>query len=136
MDPYTTDAGSVSILILLDLFSAFDTISHSILISRLSALGIPGNALAWFTSFLSDRQHYITVRQAKSSTAPVSHGVPQGSVLGPLLFIIYMFPLGKIIRRHGFNFLLCYADDTQLYISFPRYHPFPTNSILACIDDI
>ncbi|KAL0151291.1 hypothetical protein M9458_053482 [Cirrhinus mrigala] len=130
-----TDAGSVSILILLDLSSAFDTISHSILISRLSALGISGTALAWFTSYLSDRQHYITIRQAKSSTAPVSHGVPQGSVLGPLLFNIYMSPLGKIIHCHDFNFH-CYADDTQLYISFRHYHPFPTNSISACIDDI
>ncbi|KAL0149802.1 hypothetical protein M9458_054850 [Cirrhinus mrigala] len=134
-DLLMTTAGSVSILFILDLSSAFDTLSHSILISRLSALGISGTALAWFTSYLSDRQHYITIRKAKSSTAPVSHGVPQGSVLGPLLFIIYMFPLGKIIRRHGFNFH-CYADDTQLYISFRHNHPFPINSISACIDDI
>ncbi len=130
-----TDSGSICILILLDLSSAFDTISHSILISRLSVLGISGTGLSWFTSYLSDRKHYIAVCQTKSSTAPVSHGVPQGSVLGPLLFIIYMLPLSNIIRHHGFNFH-CYADDTQLYISSQHNSPFPTNSISACINDI
>ncbi len=122
-------------VILLDLFSAFDTISHSILISRLSALGISGTALSWFISYLFDRQHYIAVRQAKFSTAPVSHGVPQGSVLGPFLFIIYMLPLGNIIHHHGFNFH-CYADDTQLYIRSQHNSPFPNNSIPACINVI
>ncbi len=122
-------------VILLDLFSAFDTISHSILISRLSALGISGTALSWFISYLFDRQHYIAVRKARSSTAPVSHGVPQGSVLGPFLFIIYMLPLGNIIHHHGFNFH-CYADDTQLYIRSQHNSPFPNNSIPACINVI
>jgi len=130
-----TDSGSTSILILLDISSAFDTISHNILISRLSAIGVSGTALTWFTSYLSDRQHYISIRQAKSTTLSVPHGVPQGSVLGPLLFIIYMLPLGNIIRHHGFKFH-CYADDTQLYIHSQCNSPFPTNSISACIDDL
>jgi len=116
----TTDSGSTNIRILLDISSAFDTISHSILISRLSAIGVSGTA-SWFTSYRSDRQ-------AKSTIASDPHGVPQGSVLGPLLFIIYMLPLGNIILHHGFKFH-CYADDTQLCIHSQRNSPFPTDSI-------
>jgi len=125
-----TDSGSTSILILLDISSAFDTIFHSI-------PGVSGTALSWFTSYLSDLQHYLSIHQATAycTTASVPHGVPQGSVLGPLLFIIYMHPLDKIIRHYGFKFH-CYADDTQLYIHSQCNSPFPTNSISACIDDI
>ncbi|XP_041958625.1 uncharacterized protein LOC121717966 [Alosa sapidissima] len=130
------DNGLVSILILLDLSAAFDTISHSILLSRLSELiGLTDTALSWFQSYLSNRKQYITLQGSYSTTATVNHGVPQGSVLGPLLFTIYLLPLGQIIRNHGLSFH-CYADDTQLYVSTKPSSQLPPIQLNNCLHDI
>ena len=74
-------------LLLLDLSSAFDTVDHLILLSRLShRFGIKGNALAWFDSYLKSRKQFVQIEDCQSSQRCLAHGVPQGSVLGPLLY--------------------------------------------------
>ncbi len=112
-----SDQGCISLLFLLDLNAAFDIIDHDILIDRLqNYTGIQGQALRWFRSYLSDRYHFVYLNGEASQLSPVKYGVPQGSVLGPLLFSLYMLPLDNIIRKYRISFH-CYADDTQQFIS-------------------
>ena len=108
----------VAILVLLDLSAAFDTVDHSILLNRLpSKLGLKGTAVDWFRSYLSGRSQRISVRAAVSDRFDVRYGVPQGSCLGPLLFIVYASALFDVVEKH-LPTVHCYADDSKLYISF------------------
>jgi hypothetical protein len=112
------DNSNAVMLVLLDLSAAFDTIDHDILINRLKKkCGIRGTALKWLKSYLSDRTCQVIINGKTSQDKDLKYGVPQGSVLGPILFSIYMSPLGEIIKRHGLNYHI-YADDTQIYIAF------------------
>ncbi len=131
-----SDQGCISLLVLLDLSAAFDTIDHDILIDRLqNYTGIQGQALRWFRSYLSDRYHFVYLNRESSQLSPVKYGVPQGSVLGPLLFSIYMLSLGNIIREYGISFH-CYADDTQLYISTRPDETYKLSKLTECVKNV
>src|SRR6218665_1925990 len=109
----------VSCLCLLDISAAFDTIDHTILSNRLSStFGISGIALSWIKSYLSSRSFTVNAAGYTYNPQTLTCGVPQGSVLGPLLFILYTVPLSKLIPASSAVHHLC-ADDTQLFISFP-----------------
>uniref|UniRef100_A0A803TWJ5 Reverse transcriptase domain-containing protein n=1 Tax=Anolis carolinensis TaxID=28377 RepID=A0A803TWJ5_ANOCA len=113
-----TGKGNVSLLVLLDLSAAFDTINHSILLGHLTGMGLKGTVLQWLRSFLEGRSQMVSLGDACSALQPLSCGVPQGSVLSHMLFNIYMKPLGEIIRSFRVRCHL-YADDVQLCHSFP-----------------
>lgn len=131
------DRGQCVVLVLLDLSAAFDTVDHGKMLRVLSErLGLSGTALQWFRSYLSDRTQTVTVDNTESEEWNMLFGVPQGSVLGPVLFTIYTLPLGDILRRHGVMFH-CYADDTQIYLSFNVTKSLEAFSRMeSCIKDI
>ena len=112
----TLDTGENDILVLLDLSAAFDTVDHPTLLARLHQwVGIRGSALQWFSSYFSHRSFSVSIGLHSSSSAPLSCGVPQGSILGPILFSLYMLPLENIIRKYNLSFHF-FADDSQLYL--------------------
>ena len=132
----SVDAKCPVALVLLDLTAAFDTVDHAVLLLRLSNyVGIHGTALKWFTSYLSSRTFSVMVGDLSSSIAPLSCGVPQGSILGPILFSLYMLPLGSIIARHNLSFH-CYADDLQIYLPVKPNGNSAQCSLFDCIADI
>jgi hypothetical protein len=112
------DNGRVTLLILLDLSSAFDCVDHRILINKLELVGVSGSALKWFSNYLSSRYQSTVITSTVSPPLPLKRGVPQGSVLGPLLFSTYFSGFREIILRYGFDYVI-YADDVQLFQTIP-----------------
>ena len=121
---------------MLDLTAAFDTVDHSVLIARLAQqVGLTGSVLQWFRSYLNNRSFSVMINEFSSSTAPLSSGVPQGSILGPVLFSLYMLPLGSIIAKHNLSFHL-YADDLQVYMPVLPNDGSALDSLHSCLSDI
>ena len=131
------DSGEVSLVGLLDLSAAFDTVDHKILLHRLrSSFGIGGVILDWIGSFLTNRTQAVVFCGERSSVRRLNCGVPQGSVLGPLLFILYTADVIRIAGSMGVK-VHCYADDTQLYISGSEKDVTTTASrMIECINAI
>ena len=109
------DDRKLSIVVLLDFSKAFDSMDHNKLLSKLKSLGTSSFALHWFCSYLKDRRQYARIGSEHSTLLGLSHGVPQGSILGPVLFNIYINDLPTIPESCT---LESYIDDSKLFLSF------------------
>ena len=130
------DARKHVVLILLDLSAAFDTINHDILLTELHRIGVQGDAHRWIESYLTGRTQCISVNDHLSCVMRPKHGVAQGSVLGPLLFSVYCAGLSDVFSKHEIRYHV-YADDTQLYVDFPRNDSaLALDRIRRCVIDV
>ena len=112
------DTGDIVIGVFFDLKNAFDTVSHDILLKKMYVYGIRGNAFKLLKSYLTGRTQYVIYDGVRSATLPIKCGVPQGSILGPLLFICSMNDIGNI---SDFLYTILYADDTSVLLNGNNY---------------
>ncbi len=116
------------------LSAAFDTVNHNIILQRLENwVGLSGMALKWFRSYFEGRGYYVSIGEHKSKWTSMTCGVPQGLILAPLLFSLYMLPLSQIMRKKTNH---SYADDTQIYLALSPNDYSPIDSLCQCIDEI
>ena len=106
----------------MDLRKAFDTVSHEILLKKLSHYGIRGRAYDFIESYLNSRTQFVSINNRQSQTKSINIGVPQGSILGPLLFLIYINDLHNAVTKPRL-----FADDTCLVLSNPSLTALETN---------
>ena len=124
----------------MDLSAAFDTVDNSLLLSRLrDRFGVNDTSVAWFESYLTALTQFVRVNDCRSAQRSLERGVPQGSVLGPLLYLLYTSPIADIIKFHKLQYHL-YAGDTQLYISFRTDSSYDLSlakrRVECCVNDI
>lgn len=132
------DQGCSVALVMLDLSAAFDTIDHSLLLQRLETMfGINGNALQWFSSYLSGRNQSVSINGDLSEPRLLDFGVPQGSVLGPKLYCLYTKPVSDIFQKKKMDYH-CYADDSQMYVFIKPKDEWSgkQTSIESCVNDV
>ena len=131
------DNGKICFLTLLDLSAAFATIDHNIPLHRLEhTFAISDSALSLFRSYLSDRTQIVTVNGLRSDEAPLSLGVPQGSVLRLVLFVLYTKPPFELIKKHSIQHY-AFADDNQLYKeTVPDQIQTTIETMQNCITDV
>ena len=127
------DKKKLPLAIFLDFSKAFDTIDHEILLYKLSHYGIKDTALSWFKSYLSNRTQYVQYKDIASTELTITTGVPQGSILGPLLFIIYINDISKVTNKFQFTI---YADDTTLVEPICTFKTSTTQNINSISKEI
>ena len=109
------DQQQLTAMVLIDLSKAFDSICHSTLLLKLNSLGTSSQALKWFESYLTDRKQSTRLGTSLSDELTITHGVPQGSILGPMLFNLHMNDLPSAVKSSCTD---SYVDDTKIYCSF------------------
>ena len=122
---------------LLDLSAAFDSVDHDTLLKRLQkSYGLGGVVVSWFTSYLADRTQFVKSSASSSMPSAVLYGVPQGSVLGPILFLLYTADVLQLVKFHQLQ-PHAYADDTQIY-GFCKPSDVDTlhERVSVCIDEV
>ena len=127
-------------LVLLDLSAAFDMVEHSVLVHRMAnEIGLSGTALDWYKSYFTNRTTKVCINDTFSDLHHMYYGLPQGSIVGPASFRIYIIPVGRIIRKHQIHYHM-YADDIQLFLNFNPSDPNSIQSALSrlsnCISEI
>ena len=130
------DNSHATMLVSLDLSAAFDTVNHDKLLNRLAdEYGFSGCILSWFESYIKDRTQVVKVGSFSGETTKCMSGVPQGSVLGPLLFSVYISPISRLITTHGIQHHK-YADDTTLYVRLDPSTSLTRSHLEHCLNQV